>query len=342
MAITWVLNSWLPAPAPPVLNSEGGWDDAGVSTVGGLLNRSAAGGLNGFTAPTADSSFGFWNSDEEEEEAAVSVFLNSSPAEGPAGEEANGLEGAAAAVVVVPDAVGSLNGLSSGFPPPRVPPKGFLKEEEAEEEAAEAVVVSGRETVESSEPMAAVVVGVVVAAAGVGAVVAEKENDGLAGPSREKPGETIERLGTRICEQTRFSVPPEGAGGCPPEKMLDAPPGAVKNPAPGREKPGAPAAAGAALGVPAAVAAAAADGIGGIPKSPLGAIWSWSRPDTGGRRKLTLKNMHFLFMNTVVCYDCGVRQSAQSANDGKGDWKVCLPTPRTKCSVIFSQTAHPS
>ncbi len=184
MAITWALNSWLLAPAPPVLNSEGGWDDVGVSPVGGLLNRSPAGGLNGFPAPTADSSFGFWNSDEEEEEAAVSVFLNSSPAEGPAGEEANGLEGAA---VVVPDAVGSLNGLSSGFPPPRVPPKGFLKEEAEAEEAAEAVVVSGRETVESSEPMAAVVVGVVVAAAGVGAVVAEKENDGLAGPSREKP-----------------------------------------------------------------------------------------------------------------------------------------------------------
>ena len=184
MTITWALNSWL----PPVLNSEVGWDDAGVSPVGGLLNRSAAAGLNGFPAPTADSSFGFWNSDEEEEEAAVSVFLNSSPAEGPAGEEANGLEGAAAAVVVVPDAVGSLNGLSSCFPPPRVPPKGFLKEAEAaEEEAAEAVVVSGRETVESSEPMAAVVVGVVVAAAGVGAVVAEKEKDGLAGPSREKP-----------------------------------------------------------------------------------------------------------------------------------------------------------
>ncbi len=184
MTITWALNSWL----PPVLNSEVGWDDAGVSPVGGLLNRSAADGLNGFPAPAgeaaADSSFGFWNSDEEEEEAAVSVFLNSSPAEGPAEEEANGLEGAA---VVVPDAVGSLNGLSSCFPPPRVPPKGFLKEEEAEEEAAEAVVVSGRETVESSEPMAAVVVGVVVAAAGVGAVVAEKENDGLAGPSREKP-----------------------------------------------------------------------------------------------------------------------------------------------------------
>ncbi len=177
MTITWALNSWL----PPVLNNEVGWDDAGVSPVGGLLNRSAAGGLNGFPAPAADSSFGFWNSDEEEEEAAaVSVFLNSSPAEE---DPANGLEGAA---VVVPDAVGSLNGLSSGFPPPTVAPKGFLKEEE-EEEAAEAVVVSGRETVESSEPMAAVVVGVVVAAAGVGAVVAEKENDGLAGPSREKP-----------------------------------------------------------------------------------------------------------------------------------------------------------
>ncbi len=120
----------------------------------------------------------------------VSVFLNSSPAEGPAEEAANGLEGAAvAAVVAVPDVIGSLNGLSSCFPPPRVAPKGFLKEAE-EEEAAEAVVVSGRETVESSEPMTAVVVEVVVAAAaGVDAVVAEKENDGLAGPSREKPGD---------------------------------------------------------------------------------------------------------------------------------------------------------